>query len=472
MKTTNHANRKTSIWLVALYCVELVLCVTLAGCGNKVLRDFDELEKEALKYGAVSVGAARVIPYDDCKLKTSRDNLKTALQNIQDYLIGKPITPLQQTTASKEDSNKKCDKAQEKQPDKPQEKKDNKAPAPWPQEIETIGLRMAALKFVQSELEDINLNTVSPTKDGFHRVVVSLDCSACVRGKAGAAVVYIDLYPYKADDWCHEAAKILKCWWKKIKDCNSNEEPKIQKRYECPWNQTAKNKLESTFKPLALSTKVPMPEKNDIDKNRDPGDWVAFCHRWLQKNKLFPRIVQVERMGRAEYLTLAEADYSTSKFGIGFTHPAGPSTEYERETRKEEKRQMESLRQLSLAFVAGDQRAGWFFMPGKTTEGKMPPTERRLRIVVDVPIELDKLAIHVHKVFLGPDLGVLDGATFSKQVEYLDKTRGILPKADKLYKKYKGTMPRHYRLIKTRMRNLLYQGWAEEIAVDMPKSKK
>ena len=132
---------------------------------------------------------------------------------------------------------------------------------------------------------------------------------------------------------------------------------------------------------------------------------------------------------------------------------------------------MESLRQLSLAFVAGDQRAGWLFMPGKTTEGRMPPTERRLRIVVDVPKELQKLAIHVHKVFLGPDLGVLDGATFSKHVENLDRSRQTLTKADDLYEKYKETMPRHYRLIKSRIRNLLYQGWSDEIVVEMPKNK-
>jgi hypothetical protein len=93
-------------------------------------------------------------------------------------------------------------------------------------------------------------------------------------------------------------------------------------------------------------------------------------------------------------------------------------------------------------------------------------------MVVDVPKKLKTLAIHVHKVFLGPDLGVLDGATFSKQVENLDKTRETLTEADDLYKEYNKKMPRHYRLIKTRMRNLLYQGWAEEIPVDMPKSMK
>lgn len=204
------------------------------------------------------------------------------------------------------------------------------------------------------------------------------------------------------------------------------------------------------------------------------GYYVASCHRWLEKNKLRPRIVQVERIGKAEYLTLAESDYSSSKLGIGIEHPAGPSAEYERETRTEVKRQMEPIRQLSLAFVAGERRAGWLFMPGKTTEGRMPPTERRLRMVVDIPKDLVKLSIHVHKVFLGPDLGVLPGAAFKKQMTNLDLTRSKLDDADtnRFYEEYEDKEPRHYRLIKTRMRNLLYQGWAEELAVDIPKSRR
>jgi len=434
--------------------LELVFCVTFAGCTNEGLWTFNRLEKESLKYGTVSVGAVRVIPYDSNDLKKSREKLKTALTNIRDQLTDEPITLSQQPTSAAAEPNQKANKVQ----------------ALWPSEIENVGLRMAALKFVESELEDINLGTISPNEPNFCRVVVSLDCSAWVRGKAGATLVYIDLYPYKVDGWCHEAAQILECWWDKIKNCNSSEELEVQKRYECRWKRVTKDKLKSAFKSSQLPTRVQMPKKPDIEK-QDPGDWVAFCHRWLAKKKLLPHIAHVERMGKAEYLILAEADYSTSKFGIGAVHPAGVSAEYERETRREAKRQMGSLRQLSLAFVAGNRRAGWLFMPGKTTEGKMPPTERRLRMVVDVPKELRTLAIHVHKVFLGPDLGVLDGATFSKQVENLDRTRRTLTKADDLYKKYKETMPSHYRLIKTRMRNLLYQGWAEEIAVDMPKSE-
>jgi hypothetical protein len=463
MKTAKFKDSKTSIWLGVLFCAELVFCVALTGCGNDVLRDFDRLEKEALKYGTVSVGAVRITDYNEAHLWDSRMRLREALKNIQNHLTNEPNTPSQRSTAAIEDPNKTTSKTKNKKTEKSQ--------APWPGEIEEIGLRMAALKFIESELEDIDLVTTSPVEPNFRRVVVSLDCSAWVRGKAGAALVYIDLYPYEVDKWCHEAAKILECWRDEIKDSNSSEELEIQKRYKCCWNNIAKDKLKSAFKPSALPTRVQMPKKSEIEKH-DPCDWEAFCHRLLEKREFLPQIVYVERMGRAEYLTLAEADYSSSKFGIGIKHPAGPSAEWATETRREDKRKMESLRQLSLAFVAGERRAGWLFMPGKTTEGKMAPTERRLRMVVDVPKELETLAIHIHKVFLGPDLGILDGAALSKQIENLKKTRKTLTRADDLYEEHEKTMPSHYRLIKTRIRNLLYQGWAEEFEVDIPKSKK
>ena len=334
---------------------------------------------------------------------------------------------------------------------------------------------MAALKFVESELEDLRLNCVSQREPNFHRVVVSLDCSAWVRGKAGAALVYIDLYPYKVDRWCHEAAQILEEWWqqeeiaKREKRSLSASQLKI---YQDRWNEMIKNELVgrkdgNAFESLDLYT-IEMPKKCDIEEERDPFDWVAFCHRWLSMKGLFPHIVHVERMGKAEYLILAESDHSLSKFEIGAAYPPFVSGELAGETGKRAARRMTSVQPLSLAFVAGDRRAGWLFMPSKTSEGKMPPTERRLRMVVDVPQSLSKLAVHVHKLFLGPDLEVLEGAAFSKQVENLDQTRRLLTEADKFYDKYKEMSPGHYRLIKTRMRNLLYQGWAEEIPVVIP----
>ena len=87
MKTTNFAHSKTSIWFGVLCCVELVFCVTLAGCTHEALRDFNRLEKESLKYGTISVGAERVVSYDNCELKKARENLHNALKNIRKEFI-------------------------------------------------------------------------------------------------------------------------------------------------------------------------------------------------------------------------------------------------------------------------------------------------------------------------------------------------------------------------------------------------
>jgi hypothetical protein len=340
-----------------------------------------------------------------------------------------------------------------------------KAQGPQPSETEVIGLRMAALKFIESELENLKLNEVYPEDTNcYRRVTVSLDCSAWVRGEAGAALVYIDLYPYNADRWCHKAGKILKKY-------RGNKY--TREEFERRWRNLIEKELKYGFKPFK-KLKQNVPDKESIAGEKKREDWTAFCHDWLKRNGLFPRIVNVERMGTAEYLILAEGDYRSSEFGIGARHPSIPVSIDAKSQSAEQTQQIStSVRPLSLAFIAGSRRAGWLFMPSKTKEGIMPPTERRLRMVVDIPKEMKKLNIHVHKVFLCPKLGVLPGAKFKNQMKNLDEARRILTEADKLYKKsLEGkppcSSPRHYRLIKTRMRNLLYQGWSEEIAVSIP----
>jgi hypothetical protein len=464
MKTTNFADRNTSAGLRVLYCLALAFCFAFAGCALQI---FSRLEEEALEYGTVSVGAVRVTDYNNRHLEDARGRLKTALENLRKELEGDPNSH-RALSAAAEDLNQSSNAGDDSSGA-------IEGQAPRPSEIELVGLRMAALKFVESELEDLELDCISPNEPNFRRVVISLDCSAWVRGKAGAALVYVDLYPYKVDRWCYEAAQIMKEWWneeEKARQKKTSLPPSRKECYQDKWEKLIDKELAdkesgNAFKRLDKSTRK-MPETSEIEDKRDPGDWVAFCHRWLAKKKLFPRIVHVERMGKAEYLILAEADYSTTEFGIGAQHPVGVSAKWGVKTRKEAGLLTATVRPLSLAFVAGYRRAGWLFMPSKTREGRMPPTERRLRMVVDVPEKLSKLAIHIHKVFLGPDLGVIPGAAFVKQVENLDRARQTLTEGDKLYKKYRSTEPRHYRLIKTRMRNLLYQGWAEEIVVDIP----
>ena len=454
MNTTNFADRNNSVWFRVLYCLALAFSFAFAGCANKVLNDFSRLETEALKYGTVSVGAVRVTDYSNEHLRKSRGQLQEALNNFREEL-GHSLK-LYAAAGGSKNSN----------PDK-ESPKAAKVQTPGPSEIELVGLRMAALKFIESELEDLQLNEVSRVKSNFRRVVISLDCSAWVRGKAGAALVYIDLYPYKVDCWCHEAGGIMSSRWNELKGNQKNKKPKGRRYYECRLNEVTNHKIKNAINSLDQS-KMQMPPDSEI-KEEGPCDWVAFCHRWLEKKKLFPHIVHVERMGKTEYLILTEGDYSTTKFGISGGYPGGPSAELGVEARKEEKLRTAAIRPLSLAFIAGDRRAGWLFMPTKTREGRMPPTERRLRMVVDIPDNMSKLSIHVHKVFLDSELRILPDASLAKQMKNLNRTRELLTEGDDLYEteEYK-KQPKHYRLIKTRMRNLLYQGWAEEIPVDIP----
>jgi hypothetical protein len=332
---------------------------------------------------------------------------------------------------------------------------------PQPSEIELIGYYMGAQKFVESELEELKLG--KPADSDFRRLVVSLDLTAWVRGKTKAALVYIDLYPCSADRWCAEAKKILE-----------NRERKVypdEELYREKWKELMTKELGDGFRSFKAST-TKAPEELEITET-DKDDLVGFCHRWLARKELFPRIIQVERMGQGEYLILGEGTYSGTEFQVGGSDLASASGTLKAGTSRKTEGLTAKVRPLSLAFVAGERRAGWLFMPGKTTEGRMRPTERRLRMVVDVPKQMSKLTIHVHKLFLDSDLDILPGATFKEQMENLRQTRHTLIATNKFPESSQAResprwFPRQHRLIKTRIRNLLYQGWSEEIFVDIP----
>ncbi len=464
MKTKNFAQRNDSGRLPIAYC--LVICFALAGCTYKILNTFDGIEVEALKYGTVSVGAVRVMDYNNVELESAREELTKALKNMRKTLTATPdIAP--QTfllnydmknrtfnlslSGSKEKSGQAGESEQSSQDQSQKEalvdlskifKEMIKAQGPRPSETEMIGLRMAALKFIESELEDLKLNKISPADPNYRRVTISLDCSAWVRGDAGAALVYIDLYPYNADNWCHKAEEIIadiyaeeryteeeveeslkhidagkkytkeeiieilkeikeytdekaKGLLKEVKEGKKYTKEEVKKflkeikeykedEFKGDWGQLIEEEFKDGFESLD-ELKKNEPEKKSIDKEKGRGDWVALCHSWLRENEFFPRIVNVERMGKAEYLILAESDYRSSEFGIGAAHPIGLTGGLKLQSGEQAQQVTASVRPLSLAFIAGDRRAGWLFMPSKTKEGVMPPTERRLRMVVDIP---------------------------------------------------------------------------------------
>ncbi len=490
MREKNSSQRKTVARLIVMYCS--MICFVLAGCT--VLDKFSSIEAEALKYGTISIGAVRAMDYNDPCLAKSRKQLRKALKNMRNELRGTSEAAPQfcilaidrekgTITLGLSESNQQPEKTGGS--NKPSTSTTVKltpteltkifkgmGKAPRPSETEMVGLRMAALKLIESELEDLNLNQVYDVNkvydkyNEYRRMVVSLDCSAWVRGKAGAALVYIDLYPYGADDFCYKAAEILKKKHRNKAYCG----------YEKDWEKAVeKLKLRDDFNDLNSCIMKP-PKINEVDME-DP---VASCHTWLAINNLHPRIINVERMGKTEYLILAEGDYRGSEFGISGGYPIGGlSAGLKLTSEQKDELVTATVRPLSLAFIAGNRRAGWLFMPGKTRKGRsrMSPTERRLRMVVDIPKKLSMFTIHVHKVFLDPDLGVLPDARFSKQMKNLDTSRRLLKDADPLYEKYKARKRRypsltHYRLIKSRMRNLLHQGWSEEIVVNIPQKQK
>lgn len=476
MKTANSVYRNNTVWLQILYCLVPTFCFALAGCQNdeSILQTFSRLEEEALKYGAVSAGAARVMEYNCSDCNNSRRRLREALCRMRCKWLKDPNDKPQGYLADYAVRNLAIMLGFNINREEPNQKDSSKnltalsevfkemmsSQILRPSEIELIGFYMAAQKFVESELEELNLGE-SADQD-FRRFVISLDLTAWVRGEAKAALVYIDLYPYQADSWCEEAAKMLKKISKKAKyqdKCIKGSE------YKKEWTDILEKELGAFATGNMENLEPPLIPKTGLN------DYVASCHRWLEENSLRPRIIQVERMGQSEYLISGEGNYSGSEFQLGGAHPAGPSGSLKTEKTRMAQGMTATVRPLSLAFIAGERRAGWLFMPGKTTEGSMAPTERRLRMVVDVPKDMERLGIHVHKLFLDDELGVLSNASFAKQIENLDHTRAILNEADACYEKYKATELRHYRLIKTRIRNLLHQGWSEETVVDIPKMK-
>ncbi len=496
MKTTNFGFRSPSTLLLVVYC--LAFLFILAGCKEYTLWTFSGLEKKALENGTVSAGAARVTDYNNSVLEESRKRLVQDLNNLrvkfatdmnlvpQAYIESLNVQHMAASaiiSASLKDSNAslvaqdpcnyfgKLSEAFYKIIDKTQ--------GPRPSDIELVGLRMATLKFIDSEIEDINnLDSVCHATSDYRRVVISLDLTAWVSGKAKAALVYVDLYPYKADIWCHEAGDVLR-------DINKPEGAKYYEPDKAKWNEKLRilaafniNDIEEVNLPRIYEDDLRGCEKKrigevniyDKDKSCDYIDYIAECHRWLSQQNLLPRIVQVERMSPGEYSILAQGDYSGTELQVKASSPAGVSGIIQFILGKKSEELTARVRPLNLAFVAGERRTGWLFMPVKSEQNRMRPTERRLRMVVDIPKNMTKLGIYVHKAFLDSDLHIVSDTDFASQMKNLEDTREKLTESDSFYEQYKKERA-FYGLVKTRIRNLFYQGWSEEMVVDTCKPK-
>ena len=467
------SKRQLSMMSPEFYTLLLVVCclaflLVLAGCGKSSLALANRLEKNALKHGTISVGAVRVMDYDDPCLAKSRQQLRDTLYVMEAKVSDANMMPQSYTLnenlfkfalvlgwGTKAEPNKAV------LPDLQDPSSFYKIVAnakPKPSEIEMVGLRMATRKFIESEIEDLNLAGVYPVdSDKYRRVVISLDLAAWVCGEAKAALVYLDLYPYKADIWCYEAGDVLKKTLEDPKNRNAKYQREPYEPNKEAWDNALRI-LEAGFYPGFL-------EDVNRPKLREGMDCIAKCHVWLEENRLCPRIIQIERLGEGEYLISAQGGYSGFGLQVGGTLSSEVSASIGSEAAKKDTSMGAKIQPCSLAFVAGNTRAGWLFMP---LEGRMRPTERRLRMVVDVPKNMTKLGVHAHKLFLDSGLQIIPGADFLGQGAGHWLNQWVLVESDSLYEPLVKTDPALYGLVKTRIRNLLFQGWSEEIVVDIP----
>jgi hypothetical protein len=498
MTTVNIKFRNPVAWLTKICC--LVFLFILTGCDSGAIQLANGLEEHALKNGTISVGAVRVTDYNDPCLAESRQRLINALSVMEANLTDANIMP--QSYMSNESLFKlgltfswiKGGGGPNSVPFlSPKDLNDLSQTVingqPKPTEIEMVGLRMATRKFIESEMEDLNLISANhAVEPNYRRFVISLDCTAWVTGEAKAALVYIDLYPHKADIWGHEAGDVLALMGNQTKKNpitkffgnlmiwffpNSQTHP-FYSREEIKWGEPNISNWNKTLK--ILEDGFSSGSLKNIDRPKMykevPCDCIAKCHDWLAEYKLCPRIVQVERMEEGEYLISAQEAYSGYGLQGEVVLPSGVSAGIQAEADKKKTSNSATVLPSNLAFVAGSSRAGWLFRPSPREGNSMLPKERRLRIVVDIPKDMTKVGIYVHKLFLDSDLHVIPSADLLNQMGCSWLNQGALVWTDSLYEPMMRTDPALYGLMKTRIRNMLYQGWSEEIVADIPQNQK
>jgi hypothetical protein len=458
----------------------LSLFISLTGCLSATLpttptwKNIDDLENEASKYGTIAVGAPRITNYDNPELQESRKRLICAIKAIQSEFSQSSPQPeasiehltetniyfrlaiepsflkafegwINSPAAAKPDSAKLIEEFKKYFDEKIAELKNLQGNKLAPNRIDMATLRLSALRFLESKLEDLNLTASNPVGEDYNRFQVSVSLTIWTREPATAALVYLDIYPFDGDLWCHKA----------INEKGKDELSKRGDEFKRTFGNESKFSKEDIIKEI-----MEWQEVKD-----DP---YGKCHLWLLKNNLVPKLVYVESLGDSRYLLDSESvttGYDTNlsigikKLGIG-TGQSGSEAAHKSKA---------EIKVISLSFAAGERRAGWFFM--REGDNEMRPVEYRVRMIVDIPKSLGKVDIHVHKTFIGKNGEIV--SYFSEQTENLHKARKTLDAIENeaddrnLYPNYT-----YWQLVKSRVRNLLSLGWSERIVIDIPKVEK
>jgi len=487
-----------------------LLVSLLWGCKSRPstgLDTLDALEHKASQYGLIVAGAVRVIDYTNSAFREIRSNQMEQIKVLRTNLTMAPS--VEQANASAKflesyanlsltvggstqaltnaEARKDLDVFRSSALSVLTNTLAGTVEAHRP---DMMAQRMSETKYLESEHENLRLDEIIPVDHAhFRRFVVSVAFTAWVRPqKATAALVYLDLYPYKADLWCHQVGLVLE----KLATChqfeNTNEAESFENEF---YNNHLPNYLK-TLKSYAFYDDVVLP--NRIVFNERPGDPPAIMHALLAANQLLPTLVHVEALDEGELIGNLDLGARLRNLGASIAGGSGPwSAGFAGGSSREEAEILRSQRvnRLSLAFAAGNNRAGWLLLPSVVTESKvMKPIERRISMVVDVPKCLRRMAIHVHKIFLDKSLLPISDVSFEHQMTDLNIARYLISEMDdeknspsaraaairdlefkdkvKKINALNTKTDTGWLLIKSRVRNSLHQFWSEPLDVFFP----
>lgn len=479
----------------------LSIVFVFAGCNGSLWNQINESETAATRYGTVTAGAPRIADYDNATLEASRERLRETIRKLRievDTALKPEATSAQWSerarylklgvdlgsilklpTPAKEgkpaNGTSGDDTARDGNGTTPKNldalKDILKDISVEPNRIDAQIYKLSVLRFLESELDSLNLTLSNPVdSEHYRRVQVSVSLTAWTILPAVSALVYLDLYPYNGDWWCHETVR------------KSKEAGKDEERLEQTSNEQGKE-LKTIF-----SRVVPLPIDDLRKWLNDPIDPYTGCHRWLITNHLLPKLVHVEPLGDSRYVMLSQGEETAHDIGLDVNAGAYGKLRAGQKGSDSGLTKSADITLTAISFAAGERRAGWFFR-GDPESRTVRPLERRLRMVVDIPWDLKELELHVHKSFQTKDNQHLH--SFLEQTKQLHNTRWLLNDIENDVDKNLGPSlcetptpngppsrrepcyptETYWQLTKSRVRNLLSLGWSERLVVHISDSQ-
>lgn len=489
------------------------MAVVFAGCNgslwdNSPWKNIDKSETDASRYGTVAVGAPRIADYDNAELEASRERLREAIgklrkevdgtltpelasarwsERARDFKLGVDLGSLLTLPAPTRGDNpgpgnpptKDADATTANSLDALKGLLQGMSVAPNP--IDAQIYKLSVLRFLESELDSLNLNRSSPVDSThYRRIQVTVSLTAWTTPPAASALVYLDLYPYKGDVFCHETANdSIKAKTKAKKDAKGDKkkEDKALREALPGIARDAGDKLGKAF-----SYSDPLSNQDLWEWLKSKTDTYTSCHRWFMDHHLLPKLVHVEPLGDSRFVMINQGETTAHDVGVDMRAGTYGSLRAGQEGSDAGLTKNADIQLTSISFAAGAARAGWLFRgpTGSTASTPMRPLERRLRMVVDIPKHLKDLELHVHKSFLNDENTNL--TPYSQHTEGLRRTRWLLDDIEKdldacpgedsaiSYREKCYPSDTHWQLSKSRVRNLLSLWWSERLVVHVPES--